>query len=376
MANASSRTSVPPGYLRSVSPESLSGASPCPSFKLDLAAAVPPMLVGDWVILCREGGEQSILAVDRKTGRTIWKESLRLGERWGGCGHSSPLPWKDQIVVHKFGEIVGLDLQTGKRRWWLRMPSQGNSTPVAGQEMIYVSGWTNFGEPDLLQKLPDFETVLMTSDLDKDGLLSEGEFPEGLAVSARIDAGDVPGAVMKIRKGWFRSFDEDKDGRVNREEWTKRVEAMGQVRRPHGLLAVRPNGEGELSEDAVVWRENRGVAEIPSPLFYHDKLYMVTNGGIVTCMDPTNGKTVFRSRLGAPGLYYSSPVRFGRQDLLRVRRGRRLGHLGRGRVGGSREERPGRADLCHAGSGGWQRLCPNVPASIFVRPVSRVAEAD
>jgi hypothetical protein len=69
------------------------------------------------------------------------------------------------------------------------------------------------GEPDLLQKLPDFDTVLMISDLDKDGLLSEGEFPDGLAVSARIDAGDVPGAVMKMRKGWFRFYDENKDVR-------------------------------------------------------------------------------------------------------------------------------------------------------------------
>jgi len=284
---------------------------PMPVVQAGFGSGSSPMLVRDWVILCREGREQSILAVDRKTGQTIWKESLRLGGRYGGCGHSSPLLWKDQIVVHKRGENVGLDLQTGKRRWWLRTPSQGNSTPVASQDLIYVSTWTNFGEPDLLQKLPDFETVLMTSDLDKDGLISEDEFPDGLAVSARIDAGDVPGAVMKMGKGWFYFYDADKDGQVNREEWTKQVEEPGHVGRPHGLLAVRPNGEGELAEGAVVWRENRGVAEIPSPLLYHDKLYMVTNGGIVTCMDPTTGNIVFRSRLGAPGLYYSSPVASG-----------------------------------------------------------------
>ena len=284
---------------------------PMPVAKIGFGSGNSPMLVGDWVILCREGSEQYILAVDRKTGQTAWKESLQFRDRRRGGGHASPILWKDQIVLHRGGEVLGLDVRTGKRRWWLPIPSQGNSTPVAGQELIYVSGWNNFGEPDLIRKLPDFETVLQSSDQDEDGSLSEEEFPDGLAVSARIDAGDVPGAIMKTRKGFFGFFDQGKDGRIDRDEWTQRAEEMGQVRRAHGLLAVRPNGEGELPPDAVIWRENRAVSEIPSPLLYRNKVYMVTNGGIVTCMDPRTGELFFRARLGAPGLYYASPVASG-----------------------------------------------------------------
>jgi outer membrane protein assembly factor BamB len=38
---------------------------------------------------------------------------------------------------------------------------------------------------------------------------------------------------------------------------------------------------------------------------------MVTNGGIVTCMNASSGAVLFRSRLGAGGPYYASPVMAG-----------------------------------------------------------------
>ena len=44
--------------------------------------------------------------------------------------------------------------------------------------------------------------------------------------------------------------------------------------------------------------------------------YMVTNGGIVTCMDATTGKVLFRTRLGAGGAYYASPVMAGEHLYL------------------------------------------------------------
>lgn len=63
-----------------------------------------------------------------------------------------------------------------------------------------------------------------------------------------------------------------------------------------------------MTASAVLWKEQRSVPEVPSPLFYRGRVYMVANGGIVSCVDAKSGNLLFRGRVGAPGAYYSSPV--------------------------------------------------------------------
>jgi outer membrane protein assembly factor BamB len=74
------------------------------------------------------------------------------------------------------------------------------------------------------------------------------------------------------------------------------------------LLAVKPGGDGDATETHVAWKQRRAIPEIPSPLFYDGRLYLVKNGGIVTCLDPQTGKTIYRERLGSGGQYAASPV--------------------------------------------------------------------
>ena len=47
------------------------------------------------------------------------------------------------------------------------------------------------------------------------------------------------------------------------------------------------------------------------PLVYRDRVYTVTNGGIVTALERGSGTVIYRARLGAGGVYYSSPVEAG-----------------------------------------------------------------
>jgi outer membrane protein assembly factor BamB len=37
-------------------------------------------------------------------------------------------------------------------------------------------------------------------------------------------------------------------------------------------------------------------------------VFLVRNGGIVTCLDAATGKLIYRARAGAPGAYFASPV--------------------------------------------------------------------
>ena len=58
----------------------------------------------------------------------------------------------------------------------------------------------------------------------------------------------------------------------------------------------------------MTWQLHRSIPEIPSPVFYKDRLYLVRNGGLFATIDATNGEILYSERLGAPGHYSASPV--------------------------------------------------------------------
>jgi len=72
------------------------------------------------------------------------------------------------------------------------------------------------------------------------------------------------------------------------------------------LLAVRPDGHGDVTKSNVVWRLDRGVPLTPSPLLVGDELYLVTDNGIATCVDAKTGQELWRARLG--GNHSASPT--------------------------------------------------------------------
>ena len=74
----------------------------------------------------------------------------------------------------------------------------------------------------------------------------------------------------------------------------------------NALLAIRPS-DGE-KETEIVWKHAYGVPECPSPLYYEGRIYMVKNGGIVSCLDAKTGELKYQDKLRSGGPYYSSPV--------------------------------------------------------------------
>ena len=66
-------------------------------------------------------------------------------------------------------------------------------------------------------------------------------------------------------------------------------------------LAIDPTGEGDVSKTHVVWKQIKAVPEVPSPLYYRERLYLVTDKAIVTCRDAKTGKEIYHERLGGRG---------------------------------------------------------------------------
>ena len=62
-------------------------------------------------------------------------------------------------------------------------------------------------------------------------------------------------------------------------------------------MAIRPGGSGDVTETRVNWRAARGGPYIPSGLVYRDRLYLVSDGGVITCYNAGDGTTIWRNRL-------------------------------------------------------------------------------
>lgn len=75
------------------------------------------------------------------------------------------------------------------------------------------------------------------------------------------------------------------------------------------LIAVRPDGTGDVTKTHVAWRLQRGAPLTPSPIVVGDEIYVVNDGGILSCIDARSGGILWQQRLG--GTFSASPVLAG-----------------------------------------------------------------
>jgi outer membrane protein assembly factor BamB len=80
--------------------------------------------------------------------------------------------------------------------------------------------------------------------------------------------------------------------------------------RDPNLLAIRLGGKGDLTgTDAIVWTNQRGNSYTPSPVLHDNKLYMITDSGMLSCLDALTGKPYYQQqRLPKPYNFKASPV--------------------------------------------------------------------
>jgi outer membrane protein assembly factor BamB len=72
------------------------------------------------------------------------------------------------------------------------------------------------------------------------------------------------------------------------------------------LWAIRPDGTGDVTDSKVVWKITKGAPSRSSPLLVDDLLFLVTAGGVATCVEAKTGKVVWKERIN--GKYSASPI--------------------------------------------------------------------
>ncbi|MBL9213110.1 MAG: PQQ-binding-like beta-propeller repeat protein [Opitutaceae bacterium] len=72
------------------------------------------------------------------------------------------------------------------------------------------------------------------------------------------------------------------------------------------LLAIRPGGEGDLTDTNIVWRTTKGAPLTPSVVVVGDEVYVVSDMGVASCFDAKTGTQHWQERL--EGNYSASPL--------------------------------------------------------------------
>ncbi len=237
-------------------------------------------------LVCDQDVDSYLLALDAETGAVSWKTPRPDARR----SFSSPLLYPEgkpsHIVVAGTLRLTAYDLRTGVEAWGVSgLPNEMVASPIARGEVVFVAGWTSgSGVP----RMPTYDSLLAQGDGDQDGRLSQAEAPAGPA------------------RHHFPYIDANKDGFIERKEW----ESMAAIfeKSENALMAVQPGGAGPK----VLWKQSRGLPYVPSPLWHEGRLWVVKNGGLVSCYDAASGKVHFQEeRLDAMGDYYASPVAAG-----------------------------------------------------------------
>lgn len=266
-----------------------------------------PILFQNLVYLIRDSmnGDSYLLALDRQTGKIVWKEPRpTMNPNW-----STPILWTHdgitELMVLGGGRLTAYNPTTGKPNWWVTGFSNAITIPVVGNRYLYAST-SSLYDAESKVNVASWE-FYASFDTNQDEKIQVDEIPEGFQIVLRDNLPEnSPGYSMPGRL-MIRFNDLDQDNAMSRTELEEVVKSMNfNVR--SSIQAIAPGGSADVTSEKVVWKFERAIPEMPSPLFYKDKVYMVTNGGVVTCLDAITGSPLFRERMGATGIYCASPI--------------------------------------------------------------------
>lgn len=94
-------------------------------------SASSPVLYNDMLILCRDYiGEGKLYVFNKTNGDSIWVAILPdKPDLFQYPSYSTPVIWKDCIVIHRMWQSTAHSIKDGSLKWWITIPTNGNRTP-------------------------------------------------------------------------------------------------------------------------------------------------------------------------------------------------------------------------------------------------------
>lgn len=267
-----------------------------------------PIVWRDQVLLTSAypDGRLSVLSFRRSDGARQWETVVAAprARPHQKNGHASATVSTDGVrVFASFGSVLvalGLD---GRSIWRQDLGAIANYHGPAGSPLLYR------------------DRVIVYQDQSRDSFIAAFDAATGRQLWRTVRQASVGwGTPVAIRLG---SRDEvivngqdrvqSYDPQSGAELWSCRGTSFEVIPTPvvgAGLvfcssgrvgptLAIRPGGSGDVSRSHLAWSSQRGSPFVPSPILVGDELYMVNDmASVVTALDATTGRSLWQGRLG------------------------------------------------------------------------------
>lgn len=271
--------------------------------------------------------ELVVMALDRTTGKVVWRQTAArmkphegYHRRYGSFASYAPITDGERLWA-MFGSH-GLYCYTldGKLVWKKDLPrmqmrnafGEGGSPVLAGGRLIlnldqeagsFITVLDKATGKEIWRKERDEVSSWSTPLVVEDGARRLAV----VAATNKVRAYDVSNGEIVWECGGLGSNVIPAPVRAG-----NLVIVMSGHRDPN-LLAIRLGRKGDLTgTDAIAWTNQRGNSYTPSPALADGKLYMVSDNGMVTCLDAATGEAHYRQqRLPKPYNFKSSPVAAG-----------------------------------------------------------------
>jgi len=230
-------------------------------------------------------GHQGTAALAVKDGAVLWKtRKIEYVPVHGGGG--SPTVWEDFLIFSCDGSkerfVVALDKNSGREKW--RTERHGDvkrrfsfTTPL----VIEVNGRSELISPG--------SGGVFAYDPASGRELWHAGYGEGYSVIPRPVFGD---GRLYLGTGYDKAT----------------------------AMAVRPGGDGDVTDTHVDWIVSKRAPHTPSLLFDQGLVYMVSDGGIASCLDAATGDVIWQER--ATGSISASPILADGRIYLQDEQGR------------------------------------------------------
>ena len=309
------------------------------AWKLPLPAfsGSTPIIWNDTIFLNvateRESGQIELWSVDRNKQTVAWKRPLAGENRMGRKQNmSSPSPVTDGKhvwVISGTGILKGFDF-SGKELWTRDIPKDHGAF---GIQFGYASSPLLHGDALYLQVLHGFHTDDPSYVLKIDKMTGKTvwrverptnalhESPDSYTTPALLQYGGkteivitggdlVTGHDPATGKELWRADVLNPQKSRNYRIISSPIIAGGLIIAPtrvNPLVALRPGGSGDISSSHVAWTFHRGP-DVPSPVSDGTYLYLVTEQGVVYCLNLKDGSVVYGPNRLPNDFYSSSPV--------------------------------------------------------------------
>ena len=262
---------------------------PMGPFQDEFGSGSSPIVVDGKVLLNEDHDLDSALyCFDAATGKELWRA------RRDGFTRSYATPivvdagGVRQVIVAGALQLAAYDLATGKQLWTLDgLARIVNTTPAAVGDRLYVSTWSPGGDSDARIGMEPWDVALKQWDVNKDEKLTREE----------CNNKDVLDRFYRI--------DLNQDQHLDQGEWIKYARVFELARNSLMALDLTPT---PAAPPRLLWKYEKGIPYVPSPLAYRDVVYLIKEGGILTSFDVRDGRVLKLGRARGTGQYYSSPV--------------------------------------------------------------------